>query len=219
MDHVLPESLLSDDIKRKAIFGEYGLPEDFNINSYENWLPCHNHCNQSKGSKLLTFVPGNKAILDSLKSNSKKAKRIELSVTSDVAKDKVFKAIFAGLEHQTITVRDLDVLIQAFIDDPIKAGVPDDVIILESGYWIPRQEIKSEGICQCERDACVGYNDKVYCYFQRSLSPWVVKTGLFWKCYDEIVSCPRCLRQHKRGHIGRNDICGIPYKNQETQQG
>jgi hypothetical protein len=217
VDHVLPESLLYDDVKRQAIFAEYGLPGDFNINGYENWLPCHNHCNQSKGNRTLAFVPGNKVILDGLRQRAKKAESTERSVSSNIAKDKVFKAIFTGLEQQTISVCDLDELVQNFVDDPAKAGVPDDVIVLDSGYWVPREEIVREGRCRCERNACVGHDEKVYCYFQRSLPPWVIKTGLFWRCYDEIISCPRCSHQHKRGHIGRNDVCGRPYRNQETQ--
>jgi hypothetical protein len=109
------------------------------------------------------------------------------------------------------------ILLQAFVTDPANAGVPDDVIILDSGYWVPRDQIVREGICYCERNTCVDSRDKVYCYFQAWHSPWVVNTGLFWKCYDEIIPCPRCSGQHKRGHIGREGACGRPYLNQEAQ--
>jgi len=98
-----------------------------------------------------------------------------------------------------------------------KAGVPDDVIILDSGHWVPRDSIVKEGTCRCERPACVGRKNKVYCYFEASLSSWVVNKGLFWRCYDEFITCPRCSRKHKRGHIGSEDICGKPYLNQEAQ--
>lgn len=139
-------------------------------------------------------------------------------VVSNFAKDKVFKTVFAALEKQTITVRDLDELLHAFVDDPAIAGVPDDVIILDSGYWVRRDDIVNEGTCRCERNTCVGRGDKVYSYFEASLSPWVINTGLFWRCYDEIISCPRCSGQHKRGHIGREDVCGRPYLDQKTQR-
>ena len=217
VDHVLPESLLGYEGKRQAVLAEYGLPKDFNINGYENWLPCHNHCNQSKGNRSPAFVPGNKAILDGLKETAHKAEQIARSVSLNVAKDSVFKAIFAALERQAISLLDLDELLEAFVHNPTKAGVPDDVIILDSGYWIPRDQIVREGICRCERSVCVGRKEKVYCYFQASLSPWVVNAGLFWRCYDEIVLCPRCSGRHKRGHIGRVDVCGRPYPNQEAQ--
>jgi hypothetical protein len=217
VDHVLPESLLDDDIARQKILTDYGLPTDFNINGYENWLPCHNHCNQSKSNKAPAFVPGNKMIFDRLKQRAHEGERMARSVSSNVAKDKVFKTIFAALETQTISMRDLDELLHAFIDDPAKAGVPEDVIILDSGYWFRREQIVREGVCGCERNACVGHSDKVYCYFPSSLSPWVTTTGLFWRCYDEVISCPRCSGRHKRGHVGRQDVCGRPYLNQKTQ--
>lgn len=217
VDHLIPESLLDNDSLRVAVLSEYGLPMDFNINSFGNWLPCHNHCNQSKSNRLPSFVPGNKAILDGLAERASRAERVAQSVTSNVTKDRVFKTLFAALEEQTLSLRDLDELLQAFVDNPAGAGVPPDVIILDSGYWIPRSEIIREGVCRCERSACVGSDKKVYCYFQKSLSPWVVASGLFWKCYDEPVRCPRCSGHHKRGHIGLADVCGQPYRNQEAQ--
>ena len=134
-------------------------------------LPCHNHCNQTKGERSADFVPGIKAILDRLKAKARQVERVADSVALNVAKDKVFKAIFTGLEKRTITLIDLDQLLQAFVRDPAKAGVPDDVIILDSGHWVPRDSIVQEGTCRCERPACVGRKNKVYCYFEASLSP------------------------------------------------
>ncbi|HEX3069194.1 MAG TPA: hypothetical protein VHX14_11520 [Thermoanaerobaculia bacterium] len=217
VDHVLPEALLRDDRARQAVLAEYGLATDFEINSYENWLPCHDHCNKSKGKTKPAFVPGNKAILDLLKQRAPRTAEVTRSVSSNVARDQVFKTIFAALEQRTISMRELNDLLTAFVENPVNAGVPEDVIILDSGYWIPRAEIVREGICVCERKTCVGSRGKVYCYFQSSLPSWVVSTGLFWKCYDEFVTCRRCGLEHKRGHIGRVDICGEPYVNQASQ--
>jgi hypothetical protein len=217
IDHQLPESLLYQDAQREGVFLEYGLPKDFKINGYENWMPCHNHCNQSKGDRSSDFVPGIKKILDRLRVKAHVVERVAHSVALNIAKDKIFKAMFAGLEKRTITVLDLDQLLQAFVRDPAKAGVPDDVIILDSGHWVPRDSVVHEGSCRCERNACVGRKNKVYCYFEASLSPWVVKKGLYWRCYDEFITCPRCSRKHKRGHTGSEDVCGTPYLNQESQ--
>lgn len=217
IDHVIPESLLGDDNARKAVLEEYGLAPTFDINSYENWLPCHARCNQSKGKTKLEFIPGNKAVLDSLKARAARTAQVAASVLCNAHKDRVFKTIFAALESRTISMRDLTDLLGAFSEDPVGAGVPDDVIVLDSGYWIPRAEIVREGICRCERKTCVDSDEKVYCYFQASLAPWVIGTGLFWRCYDEIIACPRCKLQHKRGHIGRADGCRNPYRNQAAQ--
>ena len=217
IDHQLPESLLYDEARRAAVFEEYGLPKDFNINGYENWLPAHNHCNQAKGSGTSEFVPGIKKILDRLRAKAKQVERVADSVALNIAKDKVFKTLFTALEEQTITILDLDQLVEAFVRDPAAGGVPDDVIILDDGRWVKRENIIQEGPCRCERDACIGRKNKVYCYFESRLSPWVIKKELFWRCYDEFITCPRCTRKHKRGHIGSEDICGKPYLNQRAQ--
>ena len=217
VDHVLPESLLDDRDKRETILVEYGLPKDFNINGHENWLPCHHHCNQSKGSRPPSFVPGIKVIFDSLQRTAGKAARIASEVSSNVTKDRVFKTVFTALERQAISIRDLGDLYEAFLYDPQKAGVPEDVIVLDNGYWFRKDKIVRQGTCRCERNSCVGRNDKVYCYFPSSLSSWVIEKGLFWRCYDEVVVCTRCSRQHKRGHSGRNGVCGRPYLNQGRQ--
>jgi hypothetical protein len=167
IDHQLPESLLYDDAARAAVFVEYGLPTEFNINGYENWLPCHNHCNQEKGPRHREFVPGIKAILDRLRSKANEVRRAKESVDLNIAKDRVFKTIFAALEKRTITLLDLDQLLQAFVRQPANAGVSDDVILLDSGHWVPRDSIVYEGTCGCERPACVGRKNKIYCYSQR----------------------------------------------------
>jgi hypothetical protein len=217
VDHVLPESLLDDEMKLTQLLHQYGLPQDFNINGYENWLPCCHRCNQKKGNKPPAFIPGNKLIFDTLQRKAYEAERLALSVSLNAHKDEVFKTIFAALEGQTISLRDLDALLEAFIDDPTKAGLPDNYTLLDSGYWVREDQIAREDECRCERNACVGRSGKVYCYFPSSLSPWVITSGLYWRCYDEIISCPRCSGQHKRGHIGRENVCGQPYRNQKTQ--
>lgn len=216
IDHQLPESLLYDDARRAAVFEEYGLPEDFNINGYENWLPMHNHCNLAKGSEVPEFVQGLKKTIDRLREKAQQVERVADSVTLNIAKDKVFSTLFAALEEQTITVLDLNQLLEAFVRDPKAGGVPDDVLILDNGLWVKCENIVTEGPCRCERPACIGRKNKVYCYFEVGLSTWVVKKGLYWRCYDEFITCPRCARLHKRGHIGSNDVCANPYSNQEA---
>jgi len=217
IDHVLPEVLLGDDAARASLLAEYGLPDTFKINGYENWLPCHNHCNQRKANRPPVFVPGHKWILDGLVGSADRAARIEESLISAREKDKVFAILFVALEKRKLSLVDLGELLHLFATDPTAAGVPEDVVILSSGYWVPRSEIVREGICRCERNTCVGHTEKVHCYFSSSLSPWVVGSGLFSRCYDEFIRCPRCSNQHKRGHVGREGACDRPYRCQELQ--
>ena len=217
VDHVLPEWLLYDDTARARILSEYGLRQDFDINSYANWLPCHDRCNREKGARPLEFVPGHRVILERLIKRASHAERLARSVCMDVEKGKVFSVIFSALEKRKISMIDIRDVLGSFIEKPEQKGLPSERVILDSGYWFRRDEIKAEGLCQCERNTCVGHDHKVYCYFPENLSQWVIKTGLFWQCYDEVIRCPRCAKQHKRGHVGRDGSCERPYLNQQDQ--
>lgn len=52
VDHVLPERLLDDSTAFVKAIRELGLPLDFNINSYGNWMPSCRQCNLAKGTMV-----------------------------------------------------------------------------------------------------------------------------------------------------------------------
>jgi hypothetical protein len=218
VDHFFPEELLLDDIKRRDLLKEYGLTdENFNINGFENWLPSHGICNQKKSTKITKFIPGNAFVLETLISKAGKVKQTVDKLSRDRNKDKIFLPLLNALELETISFDDLLEFIKPLSDKENIQIVPKDLIILSGGYWVYRDSIAREGLCTCENEHCVDSNEKMYCYFSPLLSSWVIQTGLYYKCYDELITCPRCKRIHKRGHIGRVDICGLPYANQELQ--
>lgn len=218
VDHFFPETLLENDKERIEILKEYGINDiDFNINDFENWLPAHAICNQQKSTKIPKFSPGHALILENLISKSDKVRQTYLKMSQDKKKDKIFLYLINALEQEKISFDDLLESIKPFSEKENIQFIPNDIILLSGGYWFHRENIAREGYCTCEQNHCVGYNEKVYCYFPSDLSPWVIKTGLFSKCYDEEITCPRCNQKHKRGHIGKSNICGIPYKNQELQ--
>jgi len=84
-------------------------------------------------------------------------------------------------------------------------------IPLDTGAVVLPADVVAEGLCSCERDACVDADRKVYCCWVRGLSRWVLTKRLYYRCYDELIRCPRCKRKHKRGHIGRKGTCARPY--------
>lgn len=48
VDHVLPRSLKDDPERLSVILKDYGLPDDFDLDSFENWLPTCDPCNSAK---------------------------------------------------------------------------------------------------------------------------------------------------------------------------
>ena len=52
VDHIIPEALLSDAKRLEVVLAELGLAADFQINSFENWLPACGPCNNIKRSTV-----------------------------------------------------------------------------------------------------------------------------------------------------------------------
>lgn len=50
IDHVIPESLLDDPDRLAAVLDALGRPDDFGVNSYENWMPACRPCNLTKSN-------------------------------------------------------------------------------------------------------------------------------------------------------------------------
>lgn len=210
IDHFLPESLLKRPDQLTTIFAEWGLPKDFHLNDFENWLPCHQRCNQKKAAKKFKFTPSHHLILEMLIKRAPDVRKTATTIGANTNKDKVIGFILAALERQTVDLNDLQIF-------SVQTPGSEDMIRLDNGYWLHKRDVARECDCQCERNNCVDTTGKVHCYFSRSLSDWLIQAGLYWKCYDEIVNCPRCAQRHKRGHIGRAEICSSPYVDQVRQ--
>ncbi len=85
------------------------------------------------------------------------------------------------------------------------------------GLAVSPGTIKAKGYCLCGRNSCVGHFRTMPCGWRAGLSAWVIKKQLYWRCYDEKILCLRCRNRHKRGHVGRIELCGRPYRNQKRQ--
>lgn len=57
VDHVIPESLLEKPEELHAALNAFGLPPDFDLNSFANWLPACSPCNGAKNDLVFTPSP------------------------------------------------------------------------------------------------------------------------------------------------------------------
>jgi 5-methylcytosine-specific restriction endonuclease McrA len=57
VDHIIPEMLLEDPTKLTTVLDTYGLPADFNLQSFANWLPACGPCNNRKRSRVFNPTP------------------------------------------------------------------------------------------------------------------------------------------------------------------
>lgn len=57
IDHIIPEHLQEDPRPLQKAIESFGLPDDFNLNSFENWLPACGSCNNRKRASVFEPVP------------------------------------------------------------------------------------------------------------------------------------------------------------------
>ena len=83
VDHVLPEQLALHPQQLKAVLAVFGLPENFDINSFENWLPAHHHCNLQKRQHVFRPTPLIQLWLDRARQKSVLAKAVVIKSRSN----------------------------------------------------------------------------------------------------------------------------------------
>lgn len=76
IDHVIPESLEGSP-ELPGILREMGLPSDFAINSYENWMPAHAACNLRKSDTRFDPTPLIQGELQTARDHAPRAREIE----------------------------------------------------------------------------------------------------------------------------------------------
>ena len=90
VDHVIPEDFLRQPDKLAATLEALGLPSDFEINSYSNWLPACGPCNGKKSN--LVFNPSLLFQLN-LHYASAKANKVAVFVAKTVSDRKIANAL------------------------------------------------------------------------------------------------------------------------------
>lgn len=98
IDHLFPEDLLRQPERLKKVKNDYQLAESFEINSFENWVAAHFHCNSAKRTTVYNSAP---VMIKSVHEASKKAK--------DAAR--ICRNIYKSLEKSSATAQ-----IQALVE-------------------------------------------------------------------------------------------------------
>jgi hypothetical protein len=74
IDHIIPERILDNPECLAEVIKEFGLPSDFDINSFENWLPSCAPCNNTKRDAVFKPTPIVQVQLDKAKAHAQEAK-------------------------------------------------------------------------------------------------------------------------------------------------
>jgi hypothetical protein len=111
IDHVIPEHLEEKTKELIWIIEHYGLPKDFQVNSFENWVPSHNNCNSRKSITVYKPSPAFIALLDSIIKKGPIAQKKFKSLIKAKEKSKVIGKILIDIEENKITKADLFALL------------------------------------------------------------------------------------------------------------
>lgn len=133
VDHVIPEAIGEDEGKVISIKTMYGLAENFEINSYQNWVPAHGKCNQWKGQDIFSPSPVMLAILERVAKRAHFAEAAATNAVADKNKGRILGRLRSALEAETITKGEVQELLAGIEQEAMLPNA--DVVLQVSPHW------------------------------------------------------------------------------------
>lgn len=148
VDHVIPESLQNEPSELTRILSMYGLPADFSINDFCNWVPAHQHCNGTKASLVFDATPAFLMVLERLRRKERQARAFHTKFNNDRAVNSILAALEVGLDLRQVPIERVQELLRATLAswetgtaplESVEAGAAQEDPILLVGGWAVRQ--------------------------------------------------------------------------------
>lgn len=114
IDHLIPEQLLDNPNHLKAVLDGLGRPNNFDLNSYENWLPSCGPCNAKKGSTVFDASPLVQIQLQKAANKAETAKKLENDALHNATLTKAINTVCRANEKTMLTKKQLEPLISSF---------------------------------------------------------------------------------------------------------
>ena len=129
VDHVLPVRLLDHRNELQIVLGNLGLPDDFELNNYDNWLPACASCNQKKGAAVLVSAATH-LLLHAAKKAAGKARKLEAALVRRTKGDKVVAMLEVALEQGSVSPDKVLALLRAYHETHVS---PQGPVVLTFG--------------------------------------------------------------------------------------
>jgi hypothetical protein len=114
VDHVLPRSLKNDPERLSVILREYGLPADFELDSFENWLPTCDSCNSLKYKNPFRATPIIQRHIDRARAKAGEAKALARRVLTDQAISKALNTLEMAIDDGQLESATIAPLIELY---------------------------------------------------------------------------------------------------------
>ncbi|MFK7874242.1 MAG: hypothetical protein AB8B71_00470 [Paracoccaceae bacterium] len=103
VDHLIPEHLLGKPKELAKILHDYGLPDSFDLNDYENWLPACASCNQTKKSEPFEPTPIIQRYFSRARENAPEVRKLAQRTISNQKTGKALGTLQLAFEEGTIS--------------------------------------------------------------------------------------------------------------------
>ena len=128
IDHIIPEHLSDKPDELYALKKEFSLPDEFAINDFANWVPCHSKCNQKKGAIVYDRSPALIRFLSEARRKARDAKAKAASIVKQLQRDKILGKLEAALEYGSLSIEDVQTVISKayLLEDGAYLRIEDD---------------------------------------------------------------------------------------------
>ncbi|MFA5879104.1 MAG: HNH endonuclease signature motif containing protein [Candidatus Margulisiibacteriota bacterium] len=143
IDHIIPEKFLSNKDDLKKYLKKIGLKESFEINSYNNWVPCCRKCNLEKGGNLYnknTILH----YLEVIKNKVPKIILLEEKIKKRLEKEKWNLTVSVALENGKISVSEINQLMNNHkVNSEIKFRISSEIEFVNRIFreWITQDDL------------------------------------------------------------------------------
>ena len=113
VDHIIPEALLDDPYELKSVLVSFGLSENFDIQSFENWLPSCARCNNRKRNRIFKPTPQIQLELEIAAEKSSDAKELAKKIVTSQVVSRAWNTIKRAADSGSLG-KELEKEIQEF---------------------------------------------------------------------------------------------------------
>lgn len=99
IDHILPRSLRDDPERLSVVLKEYGLPDDFELDSFENWLPTCDPCNSAKYKEPFRATPIIQRYVDRARAKAAGTKALAEQIVTNQALSKALNIVEIAVDQ------------------------------------------------------------------------------------------------------------------------
>lgn len=123
IDHVIPRSLKGDRERLSMVLKDYGLPGDFDLDSFENWLPTCDPCNSAKYKEPFRPTLIVQRYIDRARARATETEALAKRVVKDQAISKALNTVEMAIDQGRLDLTDLRPLIELYEEHQRRAQV------------------------------------------------------------------------------------------------